>query len=372
MISPMATGLVWHERYMWHDTGSAAGPLPAGGWIEPDTHVENPATKRRLKNLLDVSGLGEQLVHLEPRPATLEELCRVHTTAYVERIRELSGAGGGDAGGLTPFGPGSYEIAVLAAGGAIVAVDAVLDAEVENVYALVRPPGHHALADEGMGFCLFGNVAIAVQHALHARGVERVAVVDWDVHHGNGTEAAFYDNPSVLTISIHQDSCFPPGSGPVDRTGEGLGEGFNINVPLPPGSGDGAYHAAFERVVLPALHSFRPELVIGASGFDANGMDPLGRMLLHSGSYRWMTRQLLDAAAETAGGRLTLCHEGGYSTAVVPFCGLAVLEELSGIATEVSDPFLQILEPTVGHELTTDQEAQVARAERVLDRALSV
>ena len=273
---------------------------------------------------------------------------------------------------LTPFGSGSYEIALLAAGGAIVAVDAVLDEEVENVYALVRPPGHHALPDTGIGFCLFGNVAIAVLHARHLRGLDRVAVVDWDVHHGNGTEAAFYDDPSVLTISIHQDSCFPPGSGPVERTGEGRGDGFNVNVPLPPGSGDGAYHAAFERVVLPALHSFRPELVVVASGFDANGMDPLGRMLLHSGSYRWMTRQLLDAAHETADGRLVLCHEGGYSTAVVPFCGLAVLEELSGITTDVSDPFLQILEPTVGHELTSQQDAQITQAERVLERALIV
>ena len=221
----MRTGLVWHERYMWHDTGSAGGPLPAGGWLEPDVHVENPATKRRLKNLLDVSGLGEQLVPLAPRPASVEELCRFHTPEYVEQIRHLSDARGGDAGGLTPFGPGSFEIACLAAGGAIVAVDAVLDGHVDNVYALVRPPGHHALADAGMGFCLFGNVAIAVLHARHVRGLERVAVVDWDVHHGNGTEAAFYGDPTVLTISIHQDSCFPPGSGAVERTGEGLAKG---------------------------------------------------------------------------------------------------------------------------------------------------
>jgi acetoin utilization deacetylase AcuC-like enzyme len=364
----MRTGLVWHERYMWHDTGSAAGPLPAGGWLEPETHVENPATKRRLKNLLDVSGLGEQLVSLSPRPATVEELCRFHTPEYVEHIRRLSESEGGDAGGLTPFGSGSYEIARLAAGGAIVAIDAVLDGPVDNVYALVRPPGHHAVADAGMGFCLFGNVAVAVLNARHARGVERVAVVDWDVHHGNGTESAFYDDPAVLTISIHQDSCFPPGSGGVENVGDGAGEGFNINVPLPPGSGDGAYLATFERVVLPALRSFRPELVVVASGFDASGMDPLGRMLLHSNSYRWMTRQLLDIASETAGGRLVMCHEGGYSTAVVPFCGLAVLEELSGLSTDVIDPFLAILEPTVGHALTSQQEAQIEQAEQVLGR----
>jgi acetoin utilization deacetylase AcuC-like enzyme len=262
---------------------------------------------------------------------------------------------------LTPFGRGSFEIAALAAGGAIVAVDAVVDGQVDNVYALVRPPGHHAMPDSGLGFCLFGNVAVAVMHGRIVRGLERVAVIDWDVHHGNGTEAAFYDDPSVLTISLHQDGCFPPGSGSVERIGEGGGEGFNINIPLPPGSGDGAYQAAFERVVLPAVRSFGPELVVVASGFDANGMDPLGRMLLHSNSYRWMTRQLLDVT----GGRLVLCHEGGYSTAVVPFCGLAVLEELSGIATEVVDPFLEILEPAVGHDLTAEQEASIGRAQLV-------
>jgi len=366
----MATGLVWHERYMWHDTGAAAGPLPAGGWIEPDTHVENVATKRRLKNLIDASGLGGQLVQLEPRPAAAEEVCRFHTAEYVERVRQVSEAGGGDAGMLAPVGRGSYEIALLAAGGAIVAVDAVVDGTVDNAYALVRPPGHHALADTGMGFCLFGNVAIGVLHARQVRGLDRVAVVDWDVHHGNGTEAAFYDDRSVLTVSIHQDGCFPPASGPVDRVGEGVGEGLNINVPLPPGSGDGAYRAAFQRVVLPALRSFEPDLVVVASGFDANGMDPLGRMLLHSNSYRWMTRQLLDLAAEVADGRLVMCHEGGYSTAVVPFCGLAVLEELSDITTDVVDPFLEILEPTVGHELTAQQDARIDEAERVLEVAL--
>jgi acetoin utilization deacetylase AcuC-like enzyme len=367
----MATGFVWHERYMWHDTGAAAGPLAAGGWIEPDTHVENVATKRRLKNLLDASGLSEQLVPLTPRLATTEEVCRFHVTEYVERVRELSEVGGGEAGMLAPVGRGSYEIALLAAGGAIVAVDAVLDREVENAYALVRPPGHHALPETGMGFCLFGNVAIAVRHAREARCIDRVAVVDWDVHHGNGTEAAFYDDPSVLTISVHQDGCFPPQSGPVERAGEGAGEGFNINVPLPPGSGDGAYQATFDRIVLPALRSFRPHLVVVACGFDANGMDPLGRMLLHSSSYRRMTRQLLDVAAETSVGRLVVCHEGGYSNAVVPFCGLAVVEELSGIATDVVDPFLEILEPTVGHELTPQQDARIGEAERILAVALA-
>jgi acetoin utilization deacetylase AcuC-like enzyme len=276
-----------------------------------------------------------RLVHIEPRDATVDEVCQFHSRAYVDNVKALSDANGGDAGGLTPFGPGSFEIALRSAGGTIAAIDAVLDGTVDNCYALVRPPGHHAVADSGMGFCIFGNVAIGVHHARMARGLDRVAVIDWDVHHGNGTQAAFYEDPSVLTISLHQDNCFPPGSGQIGDTGSGPGDGYNINIPLPPGAGHGAYLAAFERVVLPAVRAFRPDLIVIASGFDASGMDPLGRQLLYSDSYRELTRLVMDVAGECCDGRLVMSHEGGYSPSVVPFCGLAVLEQMSGIRTAV-------------------------------------
>src|SRR5262249_15589413 len=159
------------------------------------------------------------------------------------------------------------------------------------------------LADAAMGFCLFGNVAVAAHHALAARGLERIAVVDYDVHHGNGTQAAFYDDPRVLTISLHQDSCFPPGSGPLEETGAGAGEGFNVNVPLPPGSGDGAYEAAFERVVVPALERFRPQLILVASGFDASAMDPLGRMMVSPRGFGRIASLVLDAADRLCDGK---------------------------------------------------------------------
>ncbi len=369
----MATGWLCHELYFWHDTRHAAGFLPADGKIlEPDLHAENPATKRRLRNLLEVAGVLDRLVHVKPRPATEEEILRFHTREYLERIKALSADNGGAAGEFTPFGPGGYEIAALAAGGVISAIDAVLDGRVDNIYALTRPPGHHAEADLGRGFCIFGNAAIGVMHARQAKGLERVAVVDWDVHHGNGTQRAFYADPSVLTISIHQDDNYPPDSGKVDETGEGPGEGCAINVPLPPGSGVGAYVATFERVVAPALRAFKPELIVIASGLDANALDPLARMMMHSGGYRQLTRIMMDVADDVCGGRLVLEHEGGYSSAYVPFCGLAIVEELSGASSDIEDPFLASLDGMGGQELQPHQDAAIAAAQAVARRLSAV
>ena len=359
------TGLVWHERYMWHDTGSGTSELPSGGWLEPHVHAENPDTKRRLKNLLDASGLTEQLVALPPRAATVDELCRVHGLAYVELIRELSAGRGGDAGSEAPFGNGSFEIAALAAGGTIASVEAVLDGRVDNAYALVRPPGHHALPDLGMGFCIFANVAVAVRHAQAAREIGRVAVVDWDVHHGNGTQAAFWEDGSVLAISLHQDGLYPAESGSVDETGAGAGAGTTFNIPLPSGSGRGAYLSALDRVVVPALERFRPELIVIACGFDAGALDPLGRMMLAAGAFGELTERLLDVAARVCDGRLVLSHEGGYSAGHVPFCGLAVIEALSGLSAGIEDPFAY-LEGIPGQELQSHQAAAIdAAAARV-------
>jgi acetoin utilization deacetylase AcuC-like enzyme len=368
----MATGLVWHELYMWHDTGTAAWVMPPGLTVEPLKHIENADGKRRLRNLVEVSGLLEHLVQLKPRPATETEILRLHTSGYVQRIKKMSSERGGDAGELTPFGPGSYEIALLAAGGCMTAVDAVLDGRVDNAYALVRPPGHHAERDLGRGFCVFGNTALAAFHAREAHGLARVAVVDWDVHHGNGTEHAFYSDPSVLTISIHQDNNFPPNSGMITDTGAGPGEGYNINVPLPAGSGVGAYIASFERVVAPAIRAFRPELVLIASGLDASAMDPLASMMMTSDGYRRLTQIMLAVADEVCGGRLVACHEGGYSPAYVPYCGLAVIETLAGVRTSVEDPLLGLLGGMGGQEIQPHQEAAVLQAAKLVEGLLSV
>jgi acetoin utilization deacetylase AcuC-like enzyme len=221
------------------------------------------------------------------------------------------------------------------------------------------------MPDYGMGFCIFNNVAVAVRRVQEAGGVERIAIVDWDVHHGNGTQAIFYEDPRVLVISLHQDGCFPADSGLVDERGSGAGAGANINVPLPPGSGQGAYLEAFSRLVLPALRRFAPELVVVSSGFDASVYDPLGRMLLHSDTYRVLTEMLL----EVSGGRLALIHEGGYNAFYVPFCGLAVIETLSGRRTAVEDPYLEAVIEMPGQELTELQHEAIVAAARMADIA---
>jgi acetoin utilization deacetylase AcuC-like enzyme len=363
----MATGWVHHELYLWHDTGRATAAGPDGRWLQAWEHYENPETKRRFRNLVDVAGLLDDLVVLKPRPATVDEVLRFHAPGYVESIRSMSEERGGNAGEGTPFSRGAFEIALLSAGGTITAVDAVLDRRVANAYALVRPPGHHAEADLGRGFCIFGNVVIAALHAREARGVQRIATVDWDVHHGNGTQKAFYRDPNVLTISMHQDRWYPAESGSLAENGEGAGEGYNINIPLPPGSGHGAYLAAFERVVLPALRAFRPELILVPSGFDGSMYDPLGRMMAYSETYRLMTRLLMEAADQLCGGRLVLSHEGGYAPTYVPFCGLAVMEELSGVKTPVNDPLLERAAGAGGQDLQPHQEAAIRHAQTLAE-----
>jgi acetoin utilization deacetylase AcuC-like enzyme len=369
----MATGWLSHELYFWHDTRSAGAFMPADGRvIEPDTHSENAATKRRFRNLVDVSGLLASLVQLEPRPATEKEILRCHDAEYLERIKALSADNGGEAGELTPFGPGGYEIALLAAGGVISAIDAVLDGTVDNVYALTRPPGHHAEPDRGRGFCIFANAAIGARHARDARGLDRVAVVDWDVHHGNGTQKIFWEDPTVLTISSHQDNNYPPDSGHVHEVGGGGGEGYNLNIPLPAGSGVGAYVAAYERVVAPALTAFKPDLIIVASGLDASNMDPLARMMMHSEGYKQLTRVLMDVADDVREGRLVVEHEGGYSSAYVPFCGLAIVEELSGVKSAIDDPYLEFFKGAAGQDLQPHQDAAIAAAEANLSRLAAV
>ncbi len=337
------TGWVFAEHFMWHDTQRYNLLIEPSMTVQPGVHAENEETKRRFSNLVEVSTLADELIRIKPRMATDQELLRFHTQKHLSQLEALCRAGGGEAGGKTPVGSASYDIAKLAVGGVLEAVDAVISGKVDNAYVLCRPPGHHAEQELVTGFCLFANGVLGVLHAQAVHKLKRIAIVDWDVHHGNGAEAAFIDNPNILTISVHQDNLFPPGRGGVDVVGVGAGLGANINVPLPPGSGSGAYRAVFDQLVIPALIDFKPEMIFVASGFDAASMDPLGHMMLSSEDFRYMAKSILAVADEHCEGRLVMTHEGGYSAAYVPYCGLAVLETISDHHTGIEDPFIKYI-----------------------------
>lgn len=365
------TGLVWHETFMWHQQGKYSGLMPADFPVQPGQHYETPESKRRIKNLLDACGMTRNLAHIEPRPATDAELERVHTPAYLAQLARDNALPEASAGFDAPFSRGSFDLARLAAGGAIEAVDRILADALDNAYLLARPVGHHAQSGIGKGFCLVNNASIAAAHAL-ASGLDRVAFVDVDVHHGNGAEEIFWQDPRVLTISIHQERWFPPDSGDVTAVGEGPGRGFNINIPLPAGCGFGAYRAAMEEIILPALDIHRPQMLFVPFGFDAGAQDPLGRMILGSNHFRYIAAQLRRAAQRHCGGRMLVTHEGGYNESTTPFMALAMLEAVSGIESGVTDPYGAIMDGMPGHDLLMHQRAALDQAKAPLELLRSV
>ncbi len=337
----MATGFFWDEKCFWHGGGNYALTLPLGGFVQPLAAgglPENPETKRRLKNLMEVSGLARELAMQSAAPATWGDLARVHPETFLQKFKDTSDAAGGELGLRTPFLKGGFEIAALSAGLAKEALSQVLDGTLDNAYALSRPPGHHCLPDWPNGFCLLANIAIAIEAAIASGQGSRFAVIDWDVHHGNGTEAIFYDRDDVLTISIHQEHNYPLDTGDITDRGTGAGLGYNMNVPLPPGAGHATYLDVMERIVQPALAEFRPDAIIVACGFDASIFDPLAQMLATADTFRAMTAQMMQSAKHLCEGKLLLVHEGGYSEAYVPFCGHAVLEELADSVATAPDP----------------------------------
>lgn len=337
----MGTGFFWDERCFWHAGGNYAFTMPIGGLVQPLAAgglPENPETKRRLRNLMEVTGLIRELDVRSAEMASREDLERVHPVAYLDEFKSLSDAGGGELGLRTPFAQGGYEIAALSAGLAVAAVDAVARGEVQNAYALSRPPGHHCLPDFPNGFCLLANIAIAIE-AAKAKGLaKRVVVLDWDVHHGNGTEAIYYDRDDVLTISLHQEGNYPLDTGALADRGRGAGEGYNINLPLHAGAGHTAYLHAMERVVIPAIEAFAPDMIIVACGYDASIVDPLARMQATAETFAALTRRIREVAEQHCDGKLVLVHEGGYSEAYVPFCGHATIAALAGSDITAPDP----------------------------------
>jgi len=358
----MKTAFIWHESYFWHNSGDGALYEPAGGYIENLGQSESAESKRRVKNLLERSGLIDELQVIKPTPATEADLLRFHTQQHIDNVKNLSSANGGLCGDSTFVGRGSYEIAALAAGGAIAAVKAVAAGAAKNAYALTRPPGHHAMSGEGMGYCIFNNAVVAAKYARDMLGIDKVLIVDWDAHHGNGIEDAFYDDANVMYISLHQDGLEPAGRGLATDCGTGAGVGFTVNIPLPAGSGDAVYAYAFEEIVMPRARVFSPELVIVSAGQDGNIFDPLARMMLSVAGYRKMTRELMSLS----GGRVVCIHEGGYCPAYVPFCTHGIIEELSGVQTNVGDPFIYAMSGTGYDRLLPHQREAVAAAKATM------
>jgi acetoin utilization deacetylase AcuC-like enzyme len=291
------TAIVWSDRFRDHETGA---------------HPESPQRIVALERALRDAGMFDDRPVLDPAPAVLEAILAVHAPQLVDLVQRTSWQGGGWLDPDTHVSPDSYEVALLAAGGACAAVDWVQAGSARRAFALVRPPGHHAEPERAMGFCLFNNIAVAAEHARDRHGLERVAIVDWDVHHGNGTQAAFWRDPAVLFISLHQYP-FYPGTGASTERGAGPGDGYTINIPLPAGCDDAVYERAFADIVLPALQAFAPELLLVSAGFDAHADDPLALMRVSTGAFGRFATLLRGVADEHCDGRMVLVLEGGYN-----------------------------------------------------------
>lgn len=332
-------GYGWNDACLLHDSGTAARFEQAAAWLTVP-NFESPERILRCHQLLNASGRIGDLVAISPRIATDDELRLVHSGEHIAMVRRCEQfTEPTEVGEHVSAGPGTWPAAVAAAGAAIAAVEEVVSGHLDSAYALVRPPGHHASSDIAMGSCLFNNLAIATRYAQRRLGVERVAIVDWDVHHGNGTEDTFADDPSVLFVSIHQEDFYPPGRGKVDDRGYGAGLDSTVNIAFPAGSGDAGYLHAFDTIVYPALHDFRPDLLMVSAGQDAAGTDPLGRMCISADGFRCMTIGLRDVARDLCQGRLVMVQEGGYSLNQMPWCVLAILEALLDVeATFKIDP----------------------------------
>jgi len=311
--------VVWDPLFVEHQ---APGPVQ---------HPERPERLEAARRGV-FSALPEERVRmLSPRDASDDELSRVHEPRYVEELSRIAGRRGYlDAD--TYYSPASYAAAVRAAGGCIEMVDAALDGKAAYGVALVRPPGHHARPGTAMGFCLLNNIAVAAAHA-RARGCARVAIVDWDVHHGNGTQEMFYADPSVLYVSLHQWPLYP-GTGTRGEVGEGDGVGATLNIPLSPGAGDAAYVAAVDRIVAPALADFAPDLLLVSAGFDAHERDPLAAMRLTAWGYSQMARRLVAAMPGGTAGKLGIVLEGGYDLTALRDSLGATVAALEGAETD--------------------------------------
>jgi acetoin utilization deacetylase AcuC-like enzyme len=312
------TGVIKDRRYLGH--------------VMDPGHPESPDRLREIYLMLEEEEMrGRPLGKVKPRLATREEIERVHTPEYIDLIASTADKPYVRLDGDTSTCAKSYEIALLAAGGLLELIKVVMQGKFNNGFALVRPPGHHAEKDKAMGFCIFNNVAIGAQYALKNFSLQRILIVDWDVHHGNGTQHSFYEEPRVLYFSTHRYG-FYPGTGAATETGKGKGEGFNVNVPLPAGMGDAEYGIIFEKILKPIALEYNPQLILVSAGFDIHYNDPLGGMDVSEKGFARMTQIVMEIAEATAKGKVVFTLEGGYNVAAQKRSVKAVLEELSQAA----------------------------------------
>jgi len=323
----LKTALIADRRYLNHFAGRR--------------HPERP---ERVKAMMEMAEtLDRSSLHFySPREATPDEIALCHEQAYIATVARTAQFEHYDFDPDTHTCADSFKTAILAAGGVLTAVEAVADGAADNAFAIVRPPGHHALPARAMGFCFFNNVAIAAAYLIRKRGLGRVMIVDWDLHHGNGTQDIFYQSPEVLYTSIHQYPHYP-GTGAAHEMGSGRGEGYNVNLPIPAGFGDAEYLDIFDQLILPLGRKFSPEFILVSCGFDCHFRDPLGEMRVTEQGFAAMARRTKRLAAECCGGKLAAALEGGYDLEALAGSGKAVIEEFG---RDPDEPLVRAPEPS--------------------------
>ncbi|MGB7001540.1 MAG: histone deacetylase [Halobacteriota archaeon] len=310
----MDTGFVYHEDYLKHDTGA---------------HPERAERLIHIMSELKEAGVTEKMKKVLPVKASKEQIAYVHTDAYMKGVERMCKEGGGLLDPDTPLCTESYEIALLSAGGVIKATDEVMNDSnnLKHIFALVRPPGHHATWNRGRGFCIFNNIAIAAEHLKRRYCANHILIVDWDVHHGNGTQEVFFDDPSVLYFSTHQYPHYP-GTGWIDEVGKGEGDGFTVNVPLPAGTDDAGYLYALNNVLVPIAKEFEPEFVLVSAGFDAHVADPLAAMNVTARGFGLFMDLIKEIAEKSCNGKIVISLEGGYNLDAIAKSAVSVFNSL--------------------------------------------
>jgi acetoin utilization deacetylase AcuC-like enzyme len=347
-------GYVYSPRTLAHDPPPATVQIAGRNFTLGSANVAQAALIAQAHELVERSALGGALTRITPAPAPEEALLAVHSAEYVARLRAASAGGPWD-GEYAPVTPATWDAARLTVGGVLAAVEAVLDSRVRRALVHARPAGHHAEPDRAIASTYLNNVACGVEYA-RARGVERVAIIDWDVHVGNGAERIFWNRGDVLAISLHQQDWYPAHAGALHATGGPGAEGSTVNVPLPAATTDAGYRLAFDEIVGPIVRAFRPDLIMVAAGQDPSVFDPTGRMLVSAAGFRTLAERVAHLADELTDGRLVVSTEGGYSPIYNPFCLLGVLEGLAGESAQIADPW---------HDDATVRAARAAADDRV-------